>query len=73
LKIRRTSCREKALFHYSIIRDAQYRYIKWSDTEDALYDHKNDKGEFYNLVESPEYKEVVARMRKELETFAKRK
>jgi arylsulfatase A-like enzyme len=51
------------------IRDQRYRYIKWSETEDALYDHTKDQGEFYNLVERPEYAELVERMRKELEAF----
>jgi len=54
------------------IRDQRYRYIQWSETGEALYDHQSDRGEFYNLAEQSEYAELVARMRRQLESFPTR-
>jgi iduronate 2-sulfatase len=43
--------------HWSI-RTEQFRYIRYNNGKEELYDHKNDKNEWSNLAEHPEYKSV---------------
>ncbi|MEM1221951.1 MAG: sulfatase [Verrucomicrobiota bacterium] len=45
------------------VRDTRFRYTVWKGGSDALYDHKRDPGEHYNLADNPEYASVLTRMR----------
>ncbi|MGB0762086.1 MAG: iduronate-2-sulfatase, partial [Rubripirellula sp.] len=36
------------------VRDARYRYIRYSDGGEELYDHATDPAEWHNLVDRPE-------------------
>lgn len=53
-----------ASHHYSV-RSADWRYIRYADGEEELYDHRKDPREHENLAESPEY----AAMRGKLEAL----
>jgi len=47
------------------VRDGRYRYIQWGVNGEGgaeLYDHKKDDGEYYNLADHPEYKEIQKKM-----------
>ena len=46
------------------VRDPRYRYIVWKGGGHALYDHKKDPKEHYNLADNPEYAPIVRRMHK---------
>jgi arylsulfatase A-like enzyme len=50
------------------VRSERYRYIVYEDGTEELYDHTNDKWEWKNLADNPEYTEVKKMMRKELPT-----
>ncbi len=41
------------------IRTERWRYIRYKDGSEELYDHKNDQYEWKNLAGLPEYKEVI--------------
>ena len=43
-------------------RDEQYRYIRYPDGAEELYDHADDPHEFINLANLPEYRHVKARL-----------
>ncbi len=40
------------------VRDARYRYIRYANGEDELYDHSNDPYEWTNLASKPEFATV---------------
>lgn len=44
------------------VSDARYRYIRYSDGSDELYDHEADPREYHNLAEQPNLKPVVERL-----------
>ena len=46
------------------VRSERYRYIVYEDGSEELYDHENDKWEWHNLADDPEYAEIKAQMRK---------
>jgi arylsulfatase A-like enzyme len=46
--------------------DNRFRYIRYSDGTEELYDHKNDRTEFTNLANNPEYSDVKRRLKKKL-------
>jgi arylsulfatase A-like enzyme len=46
------------------IRSEQYRYIVYADGTEELYDHREDKWEWHNLADRPEYAEVKKQLRK---------
>jgi iduronate 2-sulfatase len=53
------------------ITDGRYRYTWYggrADGAEELYDHDADPLEHTNLASNPEYKEVIARLRKHLPT-----
>ncbi|MCO4822865.1 MAG: sulfatase [Flavobacteriaceae bacterium] len=50
------------------IRDDRWRYIKYSDGSEELYDHINDDNEWTNLANDTEYIEVKNRLAKWLPT-----
>ena len=45
------------------IRTERYRYIKYFDGSEELYDHQKDSNEWENLAEDKNYKEIVKEMR----------
>ena len=47
--------------HFSI-RSEQYRYIRYRDGEEELYDHSNDPHEWINLSSSSAYSDALATM-----------
>ncbi|WP_083926977.1 sulfatase [Colwellia piezophila] len=42
------------------VRSDQYRYIRWEDGTEELYDHNKDSKEWSNLSAAAEYKSVIA-------------
>jgi len=48
------------------VRDEFYRYIRYENGAEELYDHRNDKNEWYNLADKPEFENVKKRLRKHL-------
>ena len=51
------------------VRDQRWRYIRYADGSEELYDHKNDPNEWDNLAAkelSAQHAEVVARLRQHL-------
>mmetsp|Transcript_22603 Transcript_22603/g.65049 ORF Transcript_22603/g.65049 Transcript_22603/m.65049 type:complete len:878 (-) Transcript_22603:1029-3662(-) len=46
--------------------DERYRYIRYVDGSEELYDHDNDPNEFTNLYKDPNYADVKARLRARL-------
>ena len=51
--------------NYSL-RTIDFRYIKYNNGKEELYDHRKDQGEHTNLAEHPEYKPQLDMMRKKL-------
>lgn len=52
--------------YYSGVRDERYRYIRYPDGSEELYDHTNDPYEQVNLAGKPSMKEVKAKLAKSL-------
>lgn len=48
------------------IKSERYRYIRYEDGEEELYDHKNDPNEFTNLAGNKEYLEEIEGLKKNL-------
>ncbi len=48
------------------LRSDRYRYIRFEDQSEELYDHETDPNEWVNLAGDPEYLELLARFRFEL-------
>lgn len=51
------------------IRDRDWRYIRYQDGGEELYDHRGDPMEWRNLADDPQYKSVKERLAKKLPTF----
>jgi hypothetical protein len=49
------------------IRTNRYRYIKYFDGSEELYDHQKDSNEWQNLAKDQNYSEVVKEMRTRLQ------
>ncbi len=47
--------------HYSV-RDARWRYIRYGDGSEELYDHHKDPHEWYNLAALEQYRKVREQM-----------
>ena len=43
---------------------ADWKYLRTGDGAEELYDHDNDRWEWHNLADDPEYAEVKREMRK---------
>jgi arylsulfatase A-like enzyme len=50
------------------VRSDRYRYIVYEDGTEELYDHKQDKWEWHNLADSPEYAEIKEKLCKGIPT-----
>jgi len=48
------------------VSDPRYRYIRYADGSDELYDHQNDPREYRNLAKQPDFKPVIARLAESL-------
>ena len=46
------------------VRDAQYRYIRYENGDEELYDHASDPNEFRNVAEQPEMVTIKQRLAK---------
>jgi len=44
-------------------RGNRYRYVRWANGEEELYDHEKDPDEFVNLADEPELESVKKRLR----------
>ena len=44
------------------IRTDDWRYIKYIDDNEELYDHRSDPEEWHNLANNPDHKEIKAEM-----------
>ncbi|TLX76035.1 sulfatase [Labilibacter sediminis] len=51
--------------NYSV-RTENYRYIQYRDGSEEFYDHTKDKGEHYNLIEEPQYQNIIQYLRKHI-------
>jgi len=49
------------------LRTRDWRYIRYSDGIEELYDHRRDPKEWINLVDNPEFDSVIEKFRKQLE------
>ena len=49
--------------NYALV-NSQWRYIRYKEGDEELYNRKNDPHEFHNLAGKEEYKEVLEKMRK---------
>jgi arylsulfatase A-like enzyme len=45
-------------------RNERYRYIRYSDGGEELYDHRKDPHEFINLADKPDYRFVISQFRR---------
>lgn len=50
--------------NYSSLRDERYRYIRYPDGSEELYDHESDPYEHHNLASSKNYRAVKNRLAK---------
>jgi len=48
-------------FHFNnhSVRTERWRYIKYNNGDEELYDHNNDPDEFYNLAKMPDYRTIM--------------
>ena len=44
------------------IRTERWRYIKYANGDEELYDHESDPHEFHNLAEDPEHTAIIGRL-----------
>ncbi len=58
------------------VRTSRWRYTRWGNKVESgneeLYDHNNDPEELINLVDDPDYKAHLKKMRKKLKSFRKK-
>jgi arylsulfatase A-like enzyme len=41
------------------VRSERWRYISYHNGDEELYDHENDRNEFYNLAKDPSYRDLM--------------
>lgn len=56
-------------FQCHSLRDDRYRYIRYRNGDEELYDHSNDPHEFTNLAPDPTHAQTLARFRAQLPTL----
>jgi arylsulfatase A-like enzyme len=54
------------------IRTEKWRYIRYNDNSEELYNHENDALEWVNLANKPEYATVKAEMSKKMDVILKK-
>jgi arylsulfatase A-like enzyme len=54
--------------HNHAVRDDRYRYIRYSDGFEELYDHATDPDEFNNIAQDPNNAPIMAALKKYLPT-----
>jgi arylsulfatase A-like enzyme len=54
------------------VSDAKYRFIKYADGFEELYDLDKDRGEFTNLAKDPSFAEVSAKLRQRIPVNAEK-
>lgn len=47
---------------HAAVTDARYRYIRYADGSEELYDHQTDPREYHNLAAQPALQPVIARL-----------
>ena len=50
------------------VRSEHWRYIRYTNGEEELYDHREDLHEFHNLARSPEFAGVIERLARHVPT-----
>jgi arylsulfatase A-like enzyme len=53
------------------VRTERWRYIRYEDGTEELYDHENDPWEWTNLADNPEYASVISEHKKWLPSYEK--
>ena len=48
------------------VRTDRWRYIRYNDGGEELYDHNTDPNEWNNLASVPEYRDVIARLKQSM-------
>jgi arylsulfatase A-like enzyme len=51
------------------VRSERYRYIVYADGSEEFYDHQNDKWEWENLANNPEYADIKEKLRQEIPAY----
>ena len=46
------------------VRSERWRYIRYADGSEELYDHESDPNEWVNLAKKPDHEEVMEKHRK---------
>jgi arylsulfatase A-like enzyme len=57
--------------HFSV-RDERWRYIRYADGTEELYDHQTDPNEWRNVANQPRHQAVKARLAREIPATSKR-
>ncbi len=55
-----------------VYRTKRWRYIRYNDGQEELYDHDNDPRELKNLADSPEYQKIKVKLNKEMQNLRKK-
>ena len=65
--------RDSAFINYgpenTAIQTERYRYIRYEDDSEELYDQKEDPHEWTNLISDPEYAELKAKLKTQVLEF----
>jgi arylsulfatase A-like enzyme len=48
------------------VRDEHWRYIRYADGKEELYDHQQDPNEWHNLAGDPQYQDTATRLKQSL-------
>lgn len=51
--------------HYTV-RSRDFRYVRWSDGFEELYDHRNDPHEWHNLAQRKDYHEIKMNLKRQM-------
>ncbi|MBP62676.1 MAG: hypothetical protein CMJ62_14240 [Planctomycetaceae bacterium] len=50
-------------FNNHAVKTQRWRYIRYNDGGQELYDHSKDQNEWSNLARSPVYEEVITKLK----------